>query len=207
MPDDLPIYPDSPTLRSGMQFADLLRFSAVDTTAIWEKSDEFIARMEGASSVAKARMALTEPGKSGLLEAHGLLFAGQAGAGMLRQTLIAGRYPGQDCPEPEYIDNSLNNFFGWMSAESMAEVHPIEKAALVLTRIVDVWPFGSGNLTVAVMLSNAYLKQAGLPPFFVLPDHMDEFNKILAQAVKIETQPLVNAIHKTLKREIEAIAR
>ncbi len=145
-----------------MQFADLLRFSAVDTSAIWEKSDEFIAKMEGATSVAKARMALSEPGKSGLLEAHGLLFAGQAGAGELRQTLIAGRYPGQDCPEPEYIDNSLNNFFNWMSAESMTEVHPIEKAALVLTRIVDVWPFGFGNLTAAVMLANAYL-EAGWP--------------------------------------------
>src|ERR1019366_4354491 len=107
MSGDLPIYPDNPTLRTGLQFADLLRFSSVDTSAIWHKSDEFIALMEGAKSVSDARNVLTEPGKTALLEAHALLFAGQMGAGLLRQSVIAARYRGQDCPEPEFIDNSL----------------------------------------------------------------------------------------------------
>ncbi len=90
----------------------------------------------------------------------------------------------------------------------MAEVHPIEKGgarAHPNRRRLALW--FRQLLTVAVMLANAYLKQAGLGPFFVLPEHMPEFDKILAQAVKIETQPLVNAIHKTIRREIEAIAR
>jgi len=49
-----------------------------------------------------------------------------------------------------------------MDAESLAEIHPIEKAALVLTRVVDIWPFEFGNLTAAIVLSNAFLKLAGL---------------------------------------------
>jgi hypothetical protein len=41
----------------------------------------------------------------------------------------------------------------------------------------------------------------------VLPEHMKEFNTVIAQAMTIETQPLVNAIHKTIKRELEALGR
>ena len=205
MPEDLPIYSESQTLRSGLQFVDLLRWKNVDTSAIWAKSDGFIALMEGAKSVAEARSELTVPGKDTLLRTHGILFKGESAAGRLRESGIAGRYRGQDCPDPEFLDRSLDNFFTWMNAESIAEIHPIEKAALALTRIVDVWPFAIGNLTTAVILANAYLKQSGLAPFFVLPEHMPEFDKIVAQAVTIETQPLVNAIHQTIKREMEGL--
>jgi hypothetical protein len=206
MPDDLPIYPDNAMLRTGLQFADLIRYRSVDNTAIWIKSEQFIAGMEGAVDVARARQELIEPTKEGFLRAHAILFAGRAGAGELRHSQIVARYRGQDCPEPEFLDRSLTNFFNWMTAESVAEIHPIEKAALVMTRIADVWPFEFGNLTAAVVLGNAFLRQAGLPPFFLLPGQLQEFETIMAQAVAIETQPLVNVIHKTIKREIEAIA-
>jgi len=207
MPDYLPIYSDNVLLRSGSQFADLLRWKDIDTSPIWKKADTFIGQMEGAKDVEVARTALLEPDKGNLVRAHAILFSGFPGAGELRKSVIAGRYRGQDCPEPQFINQSLDNFFNWMTAESVAEIHPIEKAALVLTRIVDIWPFDNGDLTMAVVLANAFLRQAGMAPFFVLPEHMAEFEKAVAQAVTIETLPLVNAIHKTIKREIEEIAR
>jgi len=202
---ELPIYPDNPILRSSAQFTDLLRWKGVDTSSVWKKADILIAQMEGASSVAEARAALDTPTKEGLIRAHSILFAGQSGAGKLRQSIVAARYHGQDCPEPQFIDRSLDNFFQWMSAESLADIHPIEKSALVFTRIVDIWPFGFGNLTTAIVLANSFLKQAGLAPFFVLPEHQPEFDKIVAQAVTIETQPLVNAIHHGIRREMERL--
>ncbi len=201
MNEDLPIYSDTMGLRSGLQFGDLARLKRIDTAPIWEKADGFIAMMEGGASVEKARTALTELTKAELLAAHEILF----GSGQLRTSAIAGRFRGQDCPEPEFIDRSLDNFFHWMSAESMAEIHPIEKAVIVFTRIVDIWPFATGNLTTALVFANAYLNRAGLPPFFVQPEHLPEFEKIVQQAIAIETQPLVNAIHRTIKRELEAI--
>ena len=56
------------------------------------------------------------------------------------------------------------------------------------------------------MFANVFLRDAGLTPFFVLPGDVKEFNTAVAQAMTIETQPLVNAIFKTIKREMEAIA-
>ena len=76
----------------------------------------------------------------------------------------------------------------------------------MLTRIADIWPFGFGNLTIALISANMYLGQAGFTPFFFPPDSAKEFNAVVAQAMAIETQPLVNVIYKTVKREMEALA-
>jgi len=201
MPEDLPIYSDS-MLRTRLQFADLGRFKNIDVTSVWEKSDDFIEQLEGGSNVRRAREAVRVATKDGLLQLHSIVFGGNG----FRQQAIRPLFRGQDCPEPEFIDHSLNNFFNWLTAESVAEIHPIERAALVIVRIVDLWPFERGNLTVAVLLGNTVLAQENLPPFFVLPQHKAEFQTAIAQAMTIETQPLVNAIYKTIKREYEALA-
>ena len=200
MPEDLPIYSES-MLRTRLQFADLERLKGVDTSAIWEKSDAFIEQFEGGANVRRAREAVQEVTKDGLLQTHSMVFGGT-----LRQQTIQPLFRGQDCPDPQFIDRSLDILLNWFTAESVAEIHPIERAALMITRIADIWPFDSGNLTVAIMLSNIILRQAALPPFFVLPEHKREFTVVIGQAIVIETQPIVNAIYKTIKRELEALA-
>jgi hypothetical protein len=165
VPEDLPIYSES-MLRTRLQFADLDRFKGVDASAVWDKSDAFIEKLEGGANVRTARETVREPTKAGLLQIHSIVFGGG-----LRQQPLRPQFRGQDCPDPEFIERSLDNFFNWLTAESVAEIHPIERAALGILRIADIWPFDVGNLTVAVMLGNVILGQAGLPPFFVLTQH------------------------------------
>ena len=205
MSDDLPIYPDM-KLRTGLQFAELEKFRSLDSTPVWEKSDSLIGQMEGASNLAEVRQYPGPPSKPMLLQIHQAIFQDRPQAGQLRQKPMLALYRGQDCPDPEFIDRSLDNFFNWLGAESLAEIHPIEKAVIVLTRIVDIWPFEFGNLTIAIVFANLFLRDAGFSPFFVLPEHTKEFDTIVRQAMTIDTQPLVNAIHRTIKREMEAIA-
>jgi fido (protein-threonine AMPylation protein) len=200
MPDDLPIYSDS-MLRSRLQFADIERLKHVETGSIWEKSDPFIEQLEGGKNVRQAREAVQVLTKAGLLEIHSIVFGGG-----LRREAMKPLFRGQDCPDPEFIDRSLDNLLTWLTAESVAEIHTIERAALALIRVVDIWPFGSGNLSTAIIFGNVILRGSGFPPFFVLPEHKRELNTIIAQAMMIETQPLINAIYKTIKRELEAIA-
>jgi hypothetical protein len=188
-------------LRTRLQFADLERFKPVDTAAAWEKSDAIIEQLEGGRNVRTARQRIIAPSKAGLLEIQSVVFGGP-----LRQQPMPPLFRGQDCPDPEFIDRSLDNFFNWLDADSVAEIHAIERAALVLARIVDIWPFESGNLTVAIMFANIFLGQAGLTPFYVLPEHRREFNTVIAQAMAIEMQPLVNAMYRTVRRELETLA-
>ena len=188
-------------LRTRLQFAALERLRGVDTEPVWIKSDAVLEEFEGARGVRQAREEVQEMTKAGLLRMHSIMFTGS-----LRQNAVQPIFRGHDCPDPQYIGRSLDNFFSWLTAESLSEIHPIERAALVLTRIVDIWPFDVGNLTVAIMLANVGLRQAGLAPFFVLPEHRKEFTTVVAQAMAIETQPLVNAIFNCVKREMEALA-
>ena len=134
MPEDLPIYSES-VLRTRSQFADLEKLKSVGTATVWEKSDKFIEQFEGAVDVRHARESLTALTKPNLLHAHAILFSGRENAGILRQEALSPVYRGQDCPAPQFIDRSLQNFFNWLSAESISEIHPLERAALVLTRI------------------------------------------------------------------------
>src|SRR6185295_7753028 len=111
MPEDLPIYSDS-MLRTRLQFADLGRFKNIDVTSVWEKSDDFIEQLEGGSNVRRAREAVRVATKDGLLQLHSIVFGGNG----FRQQAIRPLFRGQDCPEPEFIDHSLNNFFNWLTA-------------------------------------------------------------------------------------------
>ena len=205
MPEDLPIYSES-MLRTRLQFADLERLKGVDTAGVWDKSDTFIEQFEGAINVRQARDGLQELTKPNLLQAHSILFSGRERAGLFRRHPQKPLYRGQDCPDPQFVERSIDNFVAWLTAESVSEIHPIERAALNLTRIADIWPFEFGNLTVAILAANTCLRQAGFAPFFFPPEYAKEFNKAVAQAMSIETQPLVNAIYNSVKREMQALA-
>ena len=206
MPEDLPVYSNT-MLRTGLQFADLARFKDLDVSEVWSKSDEMLAKMEGASDVAAARSEIHNSTKSELLKVHSLLFAGRPGAGQFRSLELPPLYRGQDCAPPQFIDRSIDNLEVWLAADSFKEIHPIERCALTITRIIDIWPFEYGNFTTAIVFANHALKDAGLAPFFVLPEHQKEFEKVVASSMTIEMQPLINAIYQTVKREMTQIGK
>lgn len=210
MSGDLPVYSNT-MLRTGLQFADLSQLIGADLSEVWAMSDEFIARTElvsgGTANVTSARRALNDSTKSELLQVHGLLYQGRAGAGQLRSFPLPPLYRGQDCAPPEFIHRSLENLEAWLAADSFKEIHPIERCALTITRIVDIWPFEYGNLTTAIVFANLALKNAGLAPFFVRPEHILEFEKVVANSMIIEMQPLINAIYQTVKRGMTPIGK
>ena len=206
MSRDLPVYSDVP-LRTGLQFASLEALKGRDDSAVLSRADELIASMESGDGAGNARKSLTGISKEAILSVHALAFAGRAGAGHFRKTELQPLYRGQDCAPPEFIEHSIDNLVAWLTAESFTQIHPIEQCALTITRIIDVWPFEYGNLTTALLLGNLALRNAGLTPFFVLPEHRREFEKVAAQAMTIDMQPLVNAIFQTVRKEMEAIAK
>jgi fido (protein-threonine AMPylation protein) len=206
MSGELPIYSNS-MLRTGLQFADLERFKGPDWSEAWENSDRLLAQMEDASDIAAARSAISGQTKRDLLLLHSRLFQGRQGAGQFRSVDLQPLYRGQDCAPAQFIDRSMDNLEIWLAADSFREIHPIERCALTITRIVDVWPFEYGNLTTAIVFANKSLADAGLAPFHVLPEHRREFEQAVASSMTIEMQPLINAIYQTVKREMMTIGK
>lgn len=207
MASDLPIYPDTP-LRTGLQFAALDSLKGRnDAAEVWQRADRVLADLEGATGFGAGRAALRGISKEEFLSAHARAFSERAGAGELRKTDIKPIYRGQDCVPPEFIERSLENFTTWTNADSFGQIHAIERCALTITRIVDIWPFEYGNQTMALLFGNLALSGAGLTPFYVMKEHRTEFEKIVAQAMTIDMQPLVNAVFQTVRKEMERLAR
>ena len=206
MSQDLPIYSEIP-LRTGMQFAGLDALKGQDDSAVWRRADSLIAALENGTGAEKARTCMEDVSKTAIRGTHAAAFEGKPGAGTFRTTDLDPLYRGQDCAPPEFIDHSVDNLVVWFTAESFTQIHPIEQCALTITRIVDIWPFEYGNLTVALLFGNLALRRAGLTPFFVLPEHRKEFEKVIAQAMTIDMQPLVNAIFQTVRKEMQTLAK
>ena len=203
---DLPIYSDAMS-GGAKRFEALDRVRGLDLSSCFDRFDSLLDHGEGVRNVPRARAAMREPGKKGLLAIHSALFEGQSGAGQLRGSTVAALFKGQDCPEPQFIERSLDNFAPWLSADSFEEIHPVEQAALVLTRLIDIWPFEFGNRTATVVFANFFLVRVGYPPFFVLPDQFGQFEQALSEAIRMQTQPLVGAIYKSILREVDLVAK
>lgn len=206
MAQDLPIYSDS-FFRGANPFASLDRARGMDLTSCLERFDRLLNHGEGNEPAGEARLAAKEASREVLLGVHRLLFPDRPEAGLLRASVVAGVYPGQDCPEPEHIGRSIQNLEQWLGADSFGELHPVEQTALCLTRLVDIWPFEMGNTTTAVVFANQFLLRSGYPPFFVLANEIAEFDQILAQAIRMQTEPLVRAIYKCTERELDLAGR
>ena len=204
MSNDLPIYSDS-IFRRENPFPALERIREGDVERCLERFDGLLDHGEGASRIAAALAGVGGVTRADLLRLHSDLFEGHPGAGGLRNSAVAASFRGQDCPEPEFVGQSLDNFEKWLSVESLAELHPIQQAALALTRLIDIWPFEFGNRTVAVVFANFFLLRAEYPPFFVLREQLEEFDRILSQAVLMQTESLVRAIYKCMERELDLV--
>lgn len=212
---ELPILPDK-------GYPAVEGISAQDLSGCCARFDACLDYGESASDVGEARASLEAPGrevpgrrvpgrrvpgKEGLLQVHRLLFAGRTEAGRLRESEVAGVFPGQDCPGPQFLERSLDNFEQWLAADSFNEIHPIEQTALTLTRLVDIWPFEFGNRTAATVFSSLFLTRAGYPPFLVLPDQVGDFDESLARAIRMETAPLVKTISECIERELVRVRK
>jgi hypothetical protein len=205
MPGDLPIYSDS-IFRSADPFPALANITGDEIARVTERFDRHVAfDGEPASGLADALGNIAAPDKESLIALHGRLFEGHPDAGRMRQSALAAVFRGQDCPEPEYIDQSLNNFVAWFRTDGFGELHPIQKTALALTRVVDIWPFAIGNRTTAVVYANQFLTRSAIPPFFILPGEQREFDEILAHAISMQTEGLVRAIYKCIERELDRV--
>lgn len=206
MSKDLPIYSDIP-LRTGLQFAALEPLKGRDDAVVWDRADALIAAMEGGAGAGAARASLAAVSKEAILSVHAIAFQSSSEAGQFRKTELQPLYRGQDCAPPEFIEHSIDNLVVWFTAESFTQIHPIEQCALSITRFLDIWPFAFGNFTIAILFGNLALRNAGLTPFFVLPEHRKEFERAVAQAMTIDMQPLINAIFQTVRKEMDALAK
>jgi len=101
-----------------------------------------------------------------------------------------------------YLARAVENACDWFTAESFAELNPVEQAAIVFLRLAAVRPFEQANQATALVAASLFTLRAGLPPVVIKPELQAAFRQAMAEADRMNMQPIVelfaDAVGQTL---------
>jgi hypothetical protein len=106
-------------------------------------------------------------------------------------------------PTPTLIlPRMLDNAFDWFDTESFMDLHPVERAAVVYLRLLDLHPFSSHTETTATLAAGFYTEREGMPPLVIFADDLTQarYARALEAAFRMLTQPLVEFFAEMLTR-------
>jgi len=127
-----------------------------------------------------------------LLELARLSMGGaESEMGLLRRRPVNPLYPEHDPCSPEELPHLLRLALEWFAAESFAELNPLEQAALVHVRFMDLQPFERSYQRVARLAANLYTLRAGLPPILIPAEATPAYYEALLSGLRMATGPLV----------------
>ena len=98
----------------------------------------------------------------------------------------------------------MDNAFDWFNAESFNDLHPVERAAVVYLRLLDLHPFPTHTDTTATMAASFYTEREGLAPLVICADDVNlaRYERALEAAFRMLTQPLVEFFAEMLTRSM-----
>jgi hypothetical protein len=227
---DLPIFNDN--LKSSASWADLLARERELWDNARQSSDARVqieARMRREQIEQTARRAGRGIDEQRLLEAAEMVSAWAADPEAkfgLEQLLdlhrtLTGAAPGADIlrkAEPQPINAAheptpalilskmLCNAFDWFDTESFRDLRPVERAAVVYLRLLDLSPFPLHTETTATLAASFYTESGGLPPLVIFADDPTQarYERALEAAFRMLTQPLVELFAEMLTRAMRA---
>jgi Fic family protein len=131
-------------------------------------------------------------------------------AGRYRETQVRIAGAAFTPPESWLVPNLMTEWGEWLVSEGKSS-HPVALAAQAHHRLVAIHPFIDGNGRTARLVMNLILMRAGYPPTVIQRINRRQYYRVLDQADKGKTAPLVNfvgrAVERSLNLYLEAVAR
>lgn len=124
-------------------------------------------------------------------------------AGQYRSGAAKPILPGYTPSDAAFVPRALRNTFGWLSTASFNEIHPVEQAALVCARILEIQPFAAGNLKAAQLLASTPLIAQGFPPVVFRREDQPLFLRALSMAFLLAMQEMIDLYLQTLERRLK----
>ena len=110
--------------------------------------------------------------------------------------------PGHEPTEAELVGPVIDNALGWFQSESFAQMHEVEKSALMLIKLLDVQPFDEANGRTLRLFSNFFLLKAGYPPAIIPASQASEYALAVQSALRFDTQPIIDVIADATDRSL-----
>jgi Fic/DOC family len=137
-----------------------------------------------------------------LLDLHRTVTGAPAGMDVLRKTEPAPINATHEPTPALLLPRMLDNAFDWFDTESFRDLRPVERAAVVYLRLLDLHPFPSHTETTATLAAGFYTEREGLPPLVIFADELTQarYARALEAAFRMLTQPLVEFFAEMLTR-------
>ncbi|HMB27314.1 MAG TPA: hypothetical protein VKS99_04375 [Blastocatellia bacterium] len=141
-------------------------------------------------------------GVEGLLDLHRVVTGAPAGAEVLRKTEPTPINATHEPTPALLLPRMLDNAFDWFDTESFRDLRPVERAAVVYLRLLDLHLFPSHTETTATLAAGFYTEREGLPPLVIFADELTQarYARALEAAFRMLTQPLVEFFAEMLTR-------
>lgn len=98
----------------------------------------------------------------------------------------------------------------WYSADSFAELHPVEQASIVFLRLIEIQPFEKSNERTALLAASLFTLRSGLPPIAIKPEMHSAYRNAVDEGFRMNTKLMVEllagAVEKSLSEMIQEVA-
>jgi hypothetical protein len=93
----------------------------------------------------------------------------------------------------------------WFSMPSIAELNPVEQAALAFLRLVEIAPFEAANERLALVAASLFTMRRGLPPLIIAPANARQYHDAVNEGRRMNTQPLVDLLAIAVEQALDAM--
>jgi hypothetical protein len=93
-----------------------------------------------------------------------------------------------------HLGQAIENACHWFTAESFAELNPVEQAAIVFIRLATIRPFEQANQATALVAASLFTLRAELPPLMIAHETRAALQNALTEADHMNMQPLVELV-------------
>lgn len=93
----------------------------------------------------------------------------------------------------------LDSACQWFSADSFAELHPVEQASIVFLRLIEIRPFDQRNERTALVAASLFTLRSGLPPIIIEPETHLAYRAALDEGHRMNTKPMVEFVAQSVE--------
>jgi len=123
-------------------------------------------------------------------------------AGTYRDVEVAITASSHQPPLATEVPGKMADLIKWFRKEQL-KLNPIELAAILHHKLVNIHPFADGNGRTARLLMNIVLLQTGYPLVIILKNDRRKYYDTLAQADTGNSDPFITFIARAVERSLD----
>jgi Fic family protein len=171
-----------------------------------EDLERAVENHQGATEWLFAQNEVVELDSEVLKTIHFKMAAGlSAEAGKFRSREAAPLFLNHDPSDPAVVPSAVDRLLGWITADSFAELHPIQQSALTLIRLLDIVPFREGSGRTSRVAANLFLVRADFPPAIFPQGQFEDYGRAIEAGFNMDTTPLTHLITSILNQTLEML--